>query len=140
MNDIYPITFIIFGVVGIVFGFNRLIKKDDEESDLLKWIGALSGILLFGVIILVVLNDGVTTKYSIFFAFLYFLSLIARPLKKIPVAFIIAFIASAVLFYFVMNTSLGDQLIGGVDMKWIALGIAGVALVVFVIGLIQETW
>jgi hypothetical protein len=139
VNDIFPILFIAFGFVGVFFGFNRILKKDDEESVLLKLVGAISGILIFATIIIVLLNDGSDiTKYSVFFAFLYFLSTLARPLKKIPVAFILATIFGLAVFYFVMGTVEEVTFFQNIPMQYILIGIAAIVILFFIIGFVQE--
>lgn len=139
VNDIFPILFIAFGVIGVLFGINRIFKKDDEESVLLKLVGAISGLLIFATIIIVLLNDGSDiTKYSVFFAFLYFLSTMARPLKKIPVAFLLATFFGLAVFYYVMGAVEEVTFFQSIPMSYILMGIAGVVLLFFIIGLVQE--
>ena len=139
VNDIFPILFIAFGVVGVAFGFNRLLKKDDEESVLLKMVGAISGILIFGTIILVLLNNAADiTNYSVLFAFMYFLATIARPLKKVPIAFILATFLGLAIFYFVMGAIDDIELFNSVPMSWVVIGVAAVVLIFFIIGFVQE--
>ncbi len=139
LNDIFPILFIALGVVGVVFGINRIFKKDDEESVLLKLVGAISGILIFATIILVLLNDSNDiTNYSVLIAFMYFLSTIARPLKKVPIAFILATLLGLAIFYFVMGAIDDIELFDSISMKWVVIGIAGVVVLFFIIGFVQE--
>ena len=139
VNDIFPILFIAFGVVGVIFGINRVMKKDDEESVLLKLVGAISGILIFATIILVLLNNSDDiTNYSVLFAFMYFLATIARPLKKVPIAFILATLLGLAIFYFVMGAIDDIELFNSVPMSWVLIGVGGVVLIFFIIGFVQE--
>ncbi|MCY3413459.1 MAG: hypothetical protein INQ03_17595 [Candidatus Heimdallarchaeota archaeon] len=138
---VYMIFFILGGLVGVIMGFNRLIKKEEEESDRWKIFAGVAGLLVFLSVMLMHLTapDGVRiTNYSSLFGILFFMSIIARPLKKIPVAFVLAIIVGMILTYFVFSRMDDSTVLGSIDMKWIAVALGAVVLIVFVIGRLQE--
>ncbi len=138
MENVYPVLFIIFGIVGVILGINRALKKEEEESRPLMWIGGISSFLLFGLLIFILLNGVHITKYNILFTFLYTVSLIARPLKKIPFAFLAAAFIGMGLFYLVISNMDDYTFLGAISLKYIVIAIIVLVILVFIIGLVQE--
>lgn len=144
LNTIYPYAFILFGLVGVAMGINRALKSQEEENKVLHTLGVISGLLLFAILVLVVYNDktnsssNLITNYSVFFAFLFSLSIVARPLRKFPFAFIIASVIAMVVFYLVMSSAGDVTILGSLSLKWIVIGVVVLFLFILIIGYFQE--
>lgn len=138
LETVYPFVFILVGIIGIIMGFNRLIKSDEEESTKLKFMAAIAALILFALILLMIWDGRDVTNYSYFFSFLFSLSIAARPLKKIPFAFLAAVIIGLTLFYLAMNKAGDIEVLGNLSLQVIVIAIVGLVVLVFIIGFFQE--
>ena len=121
--------------------FDRIMKEDEEESDILEFLGILGGLVLFGVIILSIYN-GVEdlSKYTILFSTLFGLSLLAKPFKKLPIAFALTALVALALVWWVLDKKRNDEdsIVGGLDLKFLIIILILVLIIVFTISFIQE--
>ena len=143
LDSTYYFAYIPIGIVGLLLGFDRALKNEENESDKLKVIGAVSGIILIALTVLVSINEydiggDFITKYSILFGLILGMSLISRPFKELPLAFVIAvMVLIGTMYLFISNKDEINQF-GAIPLKIILLGVLGLVFVVFIIGLIQE--
>ncbi len=130
---------IIVGIIGLIMAFDRIMKADEEESDILEFFGILGGLLLFSVIILSIYNEEVLSKYTILFSTLFSLSLLAKPFKKLPIAFALTGIVALALVWWVLDKrNNDDSFVGGLDLKLLIVILILVLIIVFTISFIQE--
>jgi hypothetical protein len=139
VTEYYEIFLILVGINGIILGFNRITKDDEEESDLLELLGIIGGLLLFGIIILSIENDEAISKYTILFSTLFALSLLAKPFKKLPIAFALTAVVGLALTWFVLDRSGNEEsILFGLDLKFSIIVIIIILIIVFIISFIQE--
>ncbi len=139
IGSIYEFIFILGGIAGVVMGFDRLIKSEEEESHKLQWLAFAGAVLVFASVILIVYNKQTITNYSALFGFLFFIATIARPLKKIPFAFLAAIIIGLGIFYLVMSNVGEISILSNISLKWLVIGIIVIVVIIFIIGFFQES-
>ncbi|MCE7736004.1 MAG: hypothetical protein GPJ54_14070 [Candidatus Heimdallarchaeota archaeon] len=139
VTDYYEVILILVGINGLILGFDRITKGDEEESDLLELLGILGGLVLFATIILSIYNDEVISKYTILFSTLFSLSLLAKPFKKLPIAFAVTAVLGLAMTWYVLDRR-GDEesIIGGLSLQLTIVVFIIILIVVFIIGFIQE--
>jgi hypothetical protein len=128
------------GVLGVVLGVNRTLKRREDESKLLQVISFLAGALLFAAPVAMVLQSGQSSEVSgvsILLALLLAICLVSRALKDLPFAFIVVTVAGTGLFglfsYIRQFSFAGD-----IPTQTIALAIAVLIVVVFGISFFIE--
>lgn len=136
--NIYEFIYILGGITGIIMGVDRLFKGEEEESDKLQWLAFGMSVLVLFSVILIIYNGDHITNYSAFFGFLFFFSTIARPLKKVPFAFVIAVIVGLGIGYLVLADVGERNILGSISLKWLVIAIVAVVIIVFIIGFFQE--
>ena len=80
------------GLLGVVLGVNRTLKRREKESKLLQVISFLAGAFLFAAPVAMVLygeHSSEVSGGSILLMLLLAICLVGRALKKLPIAFII---------------------------------------------------
>lgn len=97
-----PVIIFIAGIIGLVFGINKLMKSADDESAIIKYI-ALGTSIVIGVLNIIaifewkidIVSPDVTTVHwlTILLIFLAGSTMLAAPLKETPLAAIIALLA-----------------------------------------------
>ena len=139
ISEYHEYFLILTGIIGLILAFDRIMKEDEEESDILEFLGILGGLLLFSVVILSIYNEEVLSKYTILFSTLFSLSLLAKPFKKLPIAFALTGIVALALVWWVLDKrNNDDSFVGGLDLKLLIVIIILVLIVVFTISFIQE--
>jgi hypothetical protein len=79
------------------------------------------------------------SKYTILFSTLFSLSLLAKPFKKLPIAFAVTAVVALGLTWWVLDKrNNDDSFIGGVDLKLLIILIILILIIVFTISFIQE--
>ncbi len=112
----YASVLVLCGVLGVALGINRTIKRREEESLVLQLLSAIGGIVVLAMPTLMVLHikpRGVYTSATVLLMIVLSLCLLARPLKKIPIAFTIVTAAGVGLLWMAMKfrgTSLGGRI------------------------------
>ncbi|MHA2249082.1 MAG: hypothetical protein ACXAD7_01910 [Candidatus Kariarchaeaceae archaeon] len=139
-EPVFDIVLIAVGAVGILLGIDRTLESDEEESSILQIAGPLAAVGLYAVLILAAFDDSIDkTNYTYLFGMLLGISLIAKPFRKLPIAFAFAVIAFLGLFYYAYtNSDEEGEILAGIEMKWIIAGIIGIVLIIFIIGFVQE--
>jgi len=143
LNGIYPFIYIPIAIVGILLGADRALKSEEEESDVLKVIGGISGLLLLAMTIILAVNEynsdtSVISNYTVLFGILLGMSLIARPFKNLPLAFVISIIVALGLLYVLILGQDSSVTFGGIGLEWILIGVMVIVLLVFIVSFIQE--
>ncbi|MHA2307502.1 MAG: hypothetical protein ACXACU_19145 [Candidatus Hodarchaeales archaeon] len=97
-----PVIILIAGIIGLVYGINKLMKSSDDESAFIKYI-ALGTSIVIGVLNIIAVfewkidtvSPDVTTVHwlTILLIFLAGSTMLAAPLKETPLAAIIALLA-----------------------------------------------
>ncbi len=85
----YTIVLIVSGLLGVILGIDRMFKKREEESKVLQGLGFVFGFILLimpAIIIYSIDQEGVYSNYTLLLMFLVGLSLLARPMKDLPLA------------------------------------------------------
>jgi len=136
----YPIFMIVTGVMGIIMGWDRLWKTEEEESKKLQIAAVFSGVIVNTMIILAIYNEAQEiTNWTIMFGLFFGVSMYAKPFRKLPVAFGITSIVGLLLAYFVIVRKQDDESVfAGIKLRWVILVIVIIMIVVFIIGFIQE--
>ncbi len=138
-EPVYQIIMIIVGIIGVTLGIDRTIESDEEESSILQFIGPIGALVIFAVLVLSIENDAGYTKYTLVFMIFFGLSLIAKPFRKLPIAFVISSVIGLALFYFVYTESdQDDEIFSAIPLKWLIAAIIGIILLVFIISFVQE--
>ncbi|OLS28750.1 MAG: hypothetical protein HeimC2_04800 [Candidatus Heimdallarchaeota archaeon LC_2] len=139
VTDQYEIFLVLVGILGLILAFDRIMKEDEEESDILEFLGIIGGLVLFGVIILSIYNEEVVSKYTILFSVLFSLSLLAKAFKKLPIAFALTAVVALALVWWVLDKrNNDDSFVGDLDLKFLIVIIILILIVVFTISFIQE--
>ncbi|MCI0484832.1 MAG: hypothetical protein L0Y78_09660 [candidate division NC10 bacterium] len=112
----YPWIMAAVGMLGFALGVNRTIKHRKGESTLLQVLSFFGGIVVLAlpiVILLRIKQEGVYTGYSLALMIILSLSLTARPLKRIPLAYIAVIAVGVGLFWMALKfkeTQLGKEI------------------------------
>lgn len=102
----YPWVLVVVGVLAVALGINRTFNRKKKESDLLKTLGLIGGVVTLALPILIVTSGQELTWFSpITFLVMVALGLClcARPLRKIPVTFIVVGVVGVGLFVLLLN-------------------------------------
>jgi lysylphosphatidylglycerol synthetase-like protein (DUF2156 family) len=86
----YAWVLVLCGVVGVALGINRTVKRRENESRILQLLSAIGGLVVLALPTVMVLHikpTGVYTAATLLLMIVFSLCLLARPLKKIPIAF-----------------------------------------------------
>lgn len=128
------------GLLGVVLGVNRTLKRRENESKLLQVISFLVGAVLFAAPVAMVLYGGHSSEVSggsILLMLLLAICLVGRALKKLPIAFIIVAVMGTGLFW-LFSYIKQFSFAGDVPTQTVALGIALLILIVFGISFVVE--
>ena len=137
----YALVLVLCGLLGVALGINRTLKRREKENLLLQVLSALGGlvVLVMPLVMVLEINEkGVYTAATMLLMIVLSLCLLARPLKKIPIAFIVVTAAGVGLLWVAMKFR-GTTLGGGIPIE---LGIAGIIVllaVLFVLSFMVET-
>ena len=128
------------GLLGVVLGVNRTLKRREKENKLLQVISFLAGAVLFAAPVAMVLYGGHSSEVSggsILLMLLLAICLVGRALKKLPIAFIIVAVMGTGLFW-LFSYLKQFSFAGDVPTQTVALVIAVLILVVFGISFVIE--
>ena len=128
------------GLLGVVLGVNRTLKRREKENKFLQVISFLAGAVLFAAPVAMVLYGGHSSEVSggsILLMLLLAICLVGRALKKLPIAFIIVAVMGTGLFW-LFSYLKQFSFAGDVPTQTVALVIAVLILVVFGISFVIE--
>ena len=97
-----PWLLLVSGLVGVVLGVDRTLKRREKESRLLQVISFLIGAVLLAAPVAMVLQAGEgaeVSELSILLVILLGICLVGRALKSLPIAFIIVALLGTGLFW-----------------------------------------
>ncbi len=112
----YAWVLVLCGVLGVALGINRTAKLREKESHVLQVLSVIGGIVVLAtptIMVLHIKQRGVYTAATLFLMIVLSLCLLARPLKKIPIAFIVVTAAGVLLLWAAMKlrgTALGGRI------------------------------
>lgn len=144
-----PYIVTIAGIIGLIFGINKLMKSDEDESDLIKYI-ALGTSIVIGLLNIVAVFEWqidtvapeVTTVHwlTVLLIFLAGSTMLAAPLKETPLAAVIALLAfgSLVGVVLLIAPSWTDAGLVGIPLWLIILAIVIIVALVFIVTLFTE--
>jgi hypothetical protein len=141
----YAWVLVLCGVVGVALGINRTIKRREKESLILQLLSAIGGIVVLAtptVMVLHIKQRGVYTSATVLLMIVLSLCLLARPLKKIPIAFTVVTAAGVGLLWAAMRfrgTSLGGSIPMELLIAAIALVLVGLFILCFTVETIVDT-
>jgi len=98
----FPWLLVTFGLLGVVLGVDRTLKRRENESKLLQVIAFLAGLVLFAIPVVMVLQGGQGIEISglsILLILLLAICLVGRALKRLPLAFVIVTVMGTGLFW-----------------------------------------
>ena len=138
----YAFVLVLCGVLGVALGINRTLKRREKESMLLQVLSALGGVVVLVTPVVMVSQihqKGGYTAATLLLMIVFSLCLLARPLKKIPIAFIVVAAAGVGLLWAAMKFR-GTSLGGGISIELVIAGIIAVLAVLFVLSFMVETF
>lgn len=112
----YALVLALCGLLGVALGLNRTIKRREKESLVLQLLSAMGGVVVLALPTLMVLHvkpKGAYTAATLLLLIVLSLCLLARPLKKIPIAFTVVTAAGVGLLWAALKfrgTSLGGRI------------------------------
>jgi hypothetical protein len=84
-------------------------------------------------------EEDLVTNYTLLFGMLMGMSLIARPFKKLPLAFVISVIVALGLLAFLTISSGAEvTFFGALPLEVLLIGVMAIVLIVFIISFVQE--
>ena len=138
----YALVLALCGLLGVALGINRTIKRREKESLILQVLSALGGILVLvmpPVMVLQINQKGGYTAATLLLMIVFSLCLLARPLKKIPVAFIVVTAAGVGLLWVAMKLR-GTSLGGSISIELVILTIIVLLAGLFVLSFMLEAF
>lgn len=138
----YALVLALCGLLGVALGINRTIKRREKESLVLQVLSAVGGILVLvmpPVMVLQINQKGVYTAATVLLMIVFSLCLLARPLKKIPLAFIVVTAAGVGLLWVAMKLR-GTTLGGGISIELAILTIIVLLAGLFVLSFMLEAF
>jgi hypothetical protein len=136
----YALVLVLCGLLGVALGINRTIKRREKESLVLQGLSAIGGILVLAMPVVMVLQinpKGVYTAATVLLMIVFSLCLLARPLKKIPIAFVLVTAAGVGLLWVIMKLR-GASFGGSVSMELVILTVIVMLGGLFVLSLMFE--
>lgn len=136
----YAWVIVLIGLLGAALGIDRTFKSREEESKVLQVLSFFAGLLMLGfpIVMLLKVGDSVTySNYTILIMFILGLCLIARPLQRIPIAYLIVALLGVGLFFIILQSrdiSLAEDIPIGI---W-AAAILIVLVLVFILSFLFE--
>jgi hypothetical protein len=125
------------GCLGVVMGINRAIKTREQESEALRILSGVAGLVLIGVSLYTVVASGglsARTSYAVLYLMILGLSLCARQLEGIPVAAVFIIIVGLGVCYVIgrggMLHDVNELLLKYNDKILIIGGVMAIAVVV----------
>ncbi|MGE5311473.1 MAG: hypothetical protein ACM3MN_06995 [Nitrospirota bacterium] len=137
----YALVLVLCGSLGVALGINRTLKRREKESLLLQVLSALGGVVVLVMPLVMVLQinqRGAYTAATVLLMIAFSLCLLARPLKKIPLAFIVVTAVGVGLLWVAMKFR-GTALGGSISIELVIAAIILVLAVLFALSFLVET-
>ena len=119
----YPWVLLVVGLIGLWMGIDRTFNAKKNESDLLRLLALVGGLVMLALPIAMVVqgSDGeAIAPITLILMLLLGLSLCARAMKRVPMTFLI--VAASGLGLFLLAMQLGDvPIVGKVPMSIVAV-------------------
>lgn len=138
----YALVLVLCGVLGVALGLNRTIKRREKESLVLQVLSAIGGLVLLAtptVMVLHLKQKGVYTAATLLLMIVLSLCLLARPLKKVPIAFITVTAAGVCLLWAALKLR-GTSLGGGIPIEFVIGAMIVVLAALFVLAFAFEAF
>lgn len=138
----YALVLALCGLVGVALGINRTIKRREKESLVLQVLSAIGGILILAmppVMVLQINQKGVYTPATLLLMIVFSLCLLARPLKKIPMAFTVVTAAGVGLLWAAMKLR-GTSLGGRLSIELVIIAIIALLAVLLILSFVLEAF
>jgi hypothetical protein len=137
----YALVLVLCGLLGVALGINRTIKRREKESLVLQALSAIGGILVLvmpPVMVLQINQKGGYTAATVLLMIVFSLCLLARPLKKIPVAFIVVAAAGVGMLWVTMKLR-GTSFGGSISIELVIVAIIVLLAALFLLSFMFET-
>ena len=141
----YALVLALCGLLGVALGLNRTIKRREKESLILRLLSTMAGVVVLALPTLMVLDvkhKGTYTAATLLLMIVLSLCLLARPLKKIPMAFTVVTAAGAGLLWAALkfrSTSLGGRIPIELIVGTIVLLLAALLVLCFAVEAFVDT-
>jgi hypothetical protein len=138
----YALVLVLCGLLGVALGINRTLKRREKESFLLQLFSAIGGVVVLAMPTVMVLHikpKGVYTAATLLLMIVFSLCLLARPLKKIPIAFSVVTAAGVCLLWAAMKLR-GTSLGGRISIEFVIVAIFVLLAVLFILIFVVEAF
>jgi hypothetical protein len=138
----YAWVLVLCGLVGVALGINRTIKRREKESLVLQLLSTLGGLVVLAtptVMVLHIKQKGVYTAATLLLMIVFSLCLLARPLKKIPIAFTVVTAAGVCLLWAAMKFR-GTSLGGRISIELVIVAVIVILVGLFILCFVLETF
>lgn len=136
----YTWVLVLCGLLGVALGINRTIKRREEESLVLQVLSSIGGILVLvmpPVMVLQIHQKGFYAAATVLLMIVFGLCLLARPLKKIPITFIVVTASGLGLLWVAMKLR-GTSPGGTISLETFIYGILVLLALMFVLSFMFE--
>jgi hypothetical protein len=136
----YTWVLVLCGLLGVALGINRTIKRREKESLVLQVLSSIGGVLVLvmpPVMVLQIHQKGFYTSATVLLMIVFGLCLLARPLKKIPITFIVVTAAGLGLLWVAMKLR-GTSPGGSISLEAFIFSILLVLALMFVLSFMFE--
>jgi len=131
----YALVLVVCGVLGVALGINRTIKRREKESVVLQLLSAMGGLVVLAmptVMVLHIKQKGFYTAETLLLMIVFSLCLLARPLKKIPIAYTVLTAAGVCPLWATMKFR-GTSLGGRVSIELVVVAIVVILAALFIL-------
>ncbi|MBP1775649.1 MAG: hypothetical protein H6Q86_1655 [candidate division NC10 bacterium] len=138
----YALVLVLCGVLGVGLGINRTIKRREKESLVLQVLSAIGGLVVLAtptVMVLHIKPKGAYTAATLLLMIVLSLCLLARPLKKVPIAFITVTAAGVCLLWAALKLR-GTPLRGRIPIEFVIGATIVVLAALFVLAFAFEAF
>jgi len=138
----YALVLVLCGVLGVALGINRTIKRREKESLVLQVLSAIGGLVVLAtptVMVLHIKPKGAYTAATLLLMIVLSLCLLARPLKKVPIAFITVTAAGVCLLWAALKLR-GTPLGGRIPIEFVIGATIVVLAALFVLAFAFEAF
>jgi len=138
----YALVLVLCGVLGVGLGINRTIKRREKESLVLQVLSAIGGLVVLAtptVMVLHIKPKGAYTAATLLLMIVLSLCLLARPLKKVPIAFITVTAAGVCLLWAALKLR-GTPLGGRIPIEFVIGATIVVLAALFVLAFAFEAF
>jgi lipopolysaccharide export LptBFGC system permease protein LptF len=136
----YAWVVLAIGLLGVLLGIDRTVRREQEESALLRILALFGGLVLLALpIVIVVGGEGLNriAPFSLLVMLLLGLSLCARAMRRVPMTFLVVGAVGVGLFLVVLRLQ-GTELGGTAAMTVIAVVMLAILASVFVSSFVFE--